>query len=247
MLHGFPRFRDLSLRVELIIAETKRLDADVVLLQEVPWTTRTGSVAQILGKELGYNYLFYRASGNRHLIFFEEGEAILSRFPLKDVVHTELMPPADLFQNRVVLGATAVTPWGEVRLFDTHLTHTNPQVNEKQVESLRRYVEANSRGFGIVSGDFNAKADSAQIQQLDRVWIDTYKVAHPGDPGLTCCVDDLTAAPGEPLQMRIDYIFLLSPGWKLVSAVHAFYSPFKVGEGWQWASDHTGLVVEVEP
>jgi hypothetical protein len=32
-----------------------------------------------------------------------------------------------------------------------------------------------------------------------------------------------------------------------MSAEHAFYSPFEVAGDWQWAADHTGLVVEVEP
>ena len=83
MLHGFPDFKSLPTRVELIAQEARRLDADVLLLQEVPWTIRTGSVARSLAAGLGYNYLYYRASGNRSLIFFEEGEAILSRFPLQ--------------------------------------------------------------------------------------------------------------------------------------------------------------------
>ena len=38
MLHGFPDFKDLPLRIDLIAGEIRRLDADVVLLQEVPWT-----------------------------------------------------------------------------------------------------------------------------------------------------------------------------------------------------------------
>lgn len=122
MLHGFPNFRDLPLRLDLIAAEIHRLDADVVLLEEVPWTRATGNGAQFLAQQLGYNYLYYRAEGNRHLIFFETGQAILSRFPLKDVVFSVLPPKAGFFESRVALGATATTPLGEVAFFVTHLT-----------------------------------------------------------------------------------------------------------------------------
>ena len=247
MLHGFPYFKDLSQRVSLIAGEIARLDADVVLLQEVPWTKRTGSVAEALAQKLGYNYLYYRANGNRKLVFFEEGEAILSRFPLKDVVFSELQPRAGFFESRVVLGASAVSPSGEVRLFVAHLTDKAPQVNEGQAEALRSFVDAQAGGFAIVAGDFNAQEDSTQIKLLASTWTDSYRTLHPGDAGLTCCIDHLNAGPTEPLEERIDYVFLVHPSGKITSAEHVFYHPFEVTGGWQWASDHTGLMVEIEP
>jgi endonuclease/exonuclease/phosphatase family metal-dependent hydrolase len=246
MLHGIPRFTDLDARLQLITAEMQRLDADVIILQEVPWRLARKNTAATLAQALGFNYLYLRANGNKSLITFEEGEAILSRFPLNDVVFTELEPQVDLFQNRMALGATVVTPWGEVRLFGTHLTHNNPQVNQGQVEALRQFVEANTSGFTMVAGDFNAWEDTPQMEVLASAWTDTYRQAHPSDAGLTCCIDDLTN-PDVALEVRIDYIFLVNFHGELIRADHAFYSPFQAGEGWQWASDHTGLVVEVVP
>lgn len=38
MLHGFPKFASLEERLELTAAEIRRQDADLVLLQAVPWT-----------------------------------------------------------------------------------------------------------------------------------------------------------------------------------------------------------------
>ncbi len=248
MLHGFPNFKRLTLRVSLITGEIKRLDADVVLLQEVPWTRTAGNVAASLAEQLGYNYLFYRANGNKHLIFFEEGEAILSRFPLKDVVFAELRPPAGLFESRVALGATAITPMGDMTFFVAHLTDKDPKVNAGQAQSLKSFVEEYAGGWAVVAGDFNAQEDSPQIIQLASLWQDTYRALHPGDPGLTCCIDDLQAGPTEPLEERIDYIFLVHQNGQLVSAEHAFDHPFHMVEGgWQWLSDHTGLMVETKP
>jgi endonuclease/exonuclease/phosphatase family metal-dependent hydrolase len=251
MLHGFPDFRELPLRLELIAAEISRLDADVVLLEEVPWTKATGNGAQFLAQQLGYNYLYYRAEGNRHLIFFETGQAILSRFPLKDSVFIVLPPRAGFFEPRVALGATAITPIGEVTFFVAHLTNkkNDPQINRGQAASLKEFVEAHTTGLTVVGGDFNAREDSPQVMDLSSNWVDAYRTLHPGDAGLTCCVDDLTAGPGEPLEERIDYIFVVARGEvgvQIVSAWHVFDQPFQVGGGWQWVSDHTGLLVELE-
>jgi endonuclease/exonuclease/phosphatase family metal-dependent hydrolase len=247
MLHGFPRFENLDIRIDLIAQEIKRLDADVVLLQEVPWTSKTGNVAESLSQRLGYNYLYYRANGNKSLIFFEDGEAILSRFELMETVFTELQPGMGFFEHRVALGATAVTPAGEVALFVVHLTDKDPRVGEGQAESLMRFVEGQTSGTALVAGDFNASDDTPQIKELASAWTDTYRVMHPKDEGLTCCIDDLKASPDEPMEKRIDYIFLVHQSGEIISAEHAFYNPFRMSEGWQWASDHTGLMVEINP
>ena len=42
VLHDFPRFQSLSDRLDLIADEILRQDADLVLLQEVPWMPGVG-------------------------------------------------------------------------------------------------------------------------------------------------------------------------------------------------------------
>jgi endonuclease/exonuclease/phosphatase family metal-dependent hydrolase len=247
MLHGFPLFKNLALRLDLIAAELKRMDADIVLLQETPWTVRTGYGAEYLAKQLGYNYLYYRANGDHALIFFEEGEAILSRFPLKDPIFIELKPRVGWFESRVSLGTTTITAWGGVTVFVTHLTDKDPVVRAGQMESLSNFVEKNKGEITLVAGDFNSDETSPAIAELAHLWLDTYRISHPADPGLTCCIDNLANGPNEPLEERIDYIFLLPGGGKLVDFESVFDQPFPVASGWQWASDHTGLVAEIEP
>lgn len=249
MLHGFPLFRDLSERVDLIAREIQRLDADVVLLQEVPWTIRTGNVATLLGDRLGYNYLYYRANGNKKLIFFEQGEAILSRFDLIEPRSTVYRSKASYFDTRVALGATLVTPWGKLDLFVTHLTNKNLEVAGSQAVALQSFVATRTNDVAVVAGDFNSPEDSAQIIGLAQVWIDTYRRIHPDDPGYTCCIDDLQSDAAKPLNERIDYIFLDAQAvdtWKLLSADKVFDHAFASSEGWQWVSDHVGLMVELQ-
>ncbi|HEX9092074.1 MAG TPA: endonuclease/exonuclease/phosphatase family protein [Anaerolineales bacterium] len=247
ILHGFPLFKNLPLRLDLIAAELQRLDADIVLLQETPWTVRIGYGAEYLAKQLGYNYLYYRANGNHALIFFEEGEAILSRFPLKAPILIELKPCVGWFESRVSFGATALMLWGEVTSFVTHLTDKNPVVRVGQAESLRQFVEMHKGAITLVAGDFNSDEASPAISELARRWSDTYRMRHPTEAGLTCCIDNLTRGPDEPLEKRIDYIFMLPGSGKLVDSKRVFDQPFPVPGGWQWASDHTGLMVEIEP
>ncbi len=250
VLHGFPRFQHLTARLDLIADEMRRQDVDIALLQEVPWTRRLGSGAAYLARRAGFNYLYLRANGNRHTIFFEEGEAILSRFPLKDAGFLTLRPRAGFFEHRVALHATAVTPWGDVDLFATHLTTGGAEVNQAQVASLRAFVEETGSAAALVGGDFNARENSPQIEALARRWFDTFRGANPGDPGLTCCIDDLSQGPGEPLEKRIDYLFLVprsAQGFRLKAAWRVLDQPAWTADGWQWASDHVGVLIELEP
>jgi endonuclease/exonuclease/phosphatase family metal-dependent hydrolase len=249
VLHGFPRFERLPERLDLIAREIRSHDADIVCLQEVPWTRAEGNAAEHLARLTGLNQVYLRANGNRRTIFFEEGEAILSRFPLHDPVFVELAPRAGFFEHRVALQATAATPWGDLRVVVTHLTHGEPEVNRGQAGSLQAFVEAAGDGPAVIAGDLNAVEDSPQIQALSGNWIDAYRTANPGDPGPTCCIDDLHAGPGEPLEKRLDYVFLAPQtghGIRVRRAQRVLDRPAQVLEGWQWASDHVGLLVHVE-
>jgi endonuclease/exonuclease/phosphatase family metal-dependent hydrolase len=191
------------------------------------------------------NYLTLRANGNRRAILFEEGEAILSRYPLRDPAATELEPSAGFFEHRVALQATAATSWGNLRVVSTHLTHGDPAVNQAQADSLIAFVDAIGSGTpAAVAGDFNARQDSPQIGALYAAgWIDTYRAAHPDEPGLTCCIDDPTDAD-QALSKRIDYIFLI-PGdgsFSIDDSRVVFDQPLLGGDGPLWASDHAGLL-----
>jgi beta-glucosidase len=248
LLHGFPRFEHLDQRLDLVVDAIRRHDPDLVCLQEVPW--HWGSAARDLAEQTGLNYLYLRANGNRWTLLFEEGEAILSRYPLRDAIFVELEPRAGTFEHRVVLGATAATPWGKLRVHVAHLTHGDPSVNQGQAGALAAFVDRSAGMPALVAGDFNAGEDSPQIQALlsgegsgGTGWIDTYRAVHPTDAGHTCCVDNLQR-PDEALEKRIDYIFFVpgaTPG-HIVASQRVLDRAFSMGDGWLWASDHVGLL-----
>jgi endonuclease/exonuclease/phosphatase family metal-dependent hydrolase len=248
VLHGFPRFDHLEARLGLIAEEIRRQDADIVCLQEVPWVPQLGNGAKYLAERTGLNHLYLRANGNRWAILFEEGEAILSRYPLRDVSFAELEPRAGLFEHRAVLQATATTPWGSVRVFVTHLTNGDPEINRAQAASLQEFVDAQGEGLAIVAGDFNATEDTPQIQALAGQWLDVYPVVDPDGEGPTCCVGDVSQGPEQRLAERIDYVFLVPGAGRTASVVRmaqVLDQPSHTPDGWLWASDHVGLVAAI--
>ncbi len=139
-----------------------------------------------------------------------------------------------------------MTPWGNVTFVDTHLTNLAAQKNLGQAVSLLDFVQALPPGLKLVAGDFNAREDSPQIRMLSGKWRDAFRELHPNEPGLTCCIDDLNAGPGEPLEERIDYQFLAGTEGRILSAGLAFNAPSDLGRTWQWPSDHIGLLVELD-
>jgi endonuclease/exonuclease/phosphatase family metal-dependent hydrolase len=247
MLHGHPDFEHLQSRMDLIADEILALDADIVLLQEVPWTVALGDVAEYIAQRCGMNHVYLRSNGNRWAIFFEEGSAILSRYALENASFTELRPRAAFFEHRIALHATVVTDWGDLDVFVTHLTDGEDEINQDQAEALQAFVQATGSSPAIVGGDFNAREDEVHMMAL--AWIDAHAAANPGEPGFTCCVDDLHADPGEVLEKRIDYVFLLPRSEVVVEVLSAetiLDQPIRMDDGWQWASDHVGLLVEIK-
>jgi endonuclease/exonuclease/phosphatase family metal-dependent hydrolase len=244
MLHGFPKFARLGERLDLMAAEIKRTDPDIICLQEVPWRPGLGTAASMLAGRLGLNYAYVRANGNRWSILFEEGEAILSRYPLQSVEFVELTPRAGMFEHRVALRAVVSTPVTQVSVVVTHLTNGDPVVNREQSAALKAFVEPSlGEGAAIVAGDFNAAESSEQIQGLG--WIDTHRAASPNGPAPTCCVDTLEAGPEEQLEERIDYVFLVADADHtplVVGTGLACAQPRVVGDTYLWCSDHIGLL-----
>jgi endonuclease/exonuclease/phosphatase family metal-dependent hydrolase len=209
-----------------------------------------GNAAELIARQVGMNYIYLRANGNRWAILFEEGSAILSRYPLENTSFVELRPPGGFFEHRIALHTTAVTHWGEVGVFVTHLTNGKPETNYEQALSLKQFVEQTHEPLKIVAGDFNALPESPQVVMLTQEWSDSYLLANPTEEGFTCCIDDLTDGSDGDLEKRIDYIFLVAEDSiqnPIRSAQPVFAQPLETAYGPLWVSDHTGLLIEIQP
>lgn len=248
MQHGFPDFEHLPDRLDLLIEQINQISPDIITLQEVPWTRQTGSAAAYLAERTGMNYVYLPANGNRWAIFFSEGEAILSKFELKDIDFKELNPRAGFFEHRVALKVTTVTPWGEINIFSTHLTNGDPAINQSQAQAFAEFVgQSMDQTTIIIGGDFNALEDSPQIKSIASSLIDTYRTANPGNKGFTCCLSDLTGPNiDNELEKRIDYLFLAphqdDPTISIVSSQTVLEHPFPLDNSEIWISDHIGIL-----
>ena len=145
--------------VDKILRELRAIpvlrDADVLLLQEVKQDeNQRQCAAEHLAAALGYHVVYSPAATG----VTDLGLAILSRFPLRDKDVRALKRCNLRFRSRsrIALAATAESPWGPVRILNTHLdTRVNTRERLEQLEPVVRVSEEFS-GPRIIAGDFNS-------------------------------------------------------------------------------------------
>ncbi len=175
------------------------LNPDVIALQEVDKKTQRANgvdIAKELGERLKMNHVFGNAlyfSGGQY------GEAILSRFPIKDVKAHHL-PYRFGNEPRTALEAR-VTPDNGISEFifvGTHLCHQSSETRFEQAKELKKLFTAKNKLPIIIAGDLNARTNSDTMQVLLKEdWIDA-------------------VAP----KTRIDYILLRkNDPWKIVETI----------------------------
>jgi len=160
---------DGKLDLERIAAVIKRLEPDLVALQEVDvGTTRSQGVDQAaeLGRLTGLQAAFGKAmdyAGGQY------GGALLSRWPLEDV-QTHGLPYDAGCEPRCAVAAR-VCPPGDTRRFvfaATHLEHQNATVRLCQASKLAPYL-ADTGGLPVlIAGDFNASTGHRAFRRLLR-------------------------------------------------------------------------------
>lgn len=220
--------------IDAIASVIEDSGATVVGIQEIPrGRLISGVTDQVL--------LLQQRLGFEHAAFFGTtdpswGNAVLSRYPITDV-DKEYLPLVGTPMRRGYLGATLETPVGPVLFVSTHLQHINdrdvhdedPEADLYPVHHAQIATILETWGGvepGILVGDFNARPDWAQVQEiLDVGWVDSWMEAGVGD--------GFTARSTAPMY-RIDYVFHTSD----LEAIDA-------GVLMTRASDHLPLVVDL--
>ncbi|HEV8583784.1 MAG TPA: endonuclease/exonuclease/phosphatase family protein [Methylomirabilota bacterium] len=263
LLHGGPASgwrgdgEHLEERLALVTREFAALEPDVVGLQEASIARGHGNVAARLGTALGLHWAHASATGritglrwlDRVLVWglgFEEGPAILSRFPIVETSVVDLPRCRRFYDPRVLLRATLDTPRGRLDVYSTHTGHDACQARRvaEVVRARRGTLPA------LIMGDFNAADTAEWIQALAREhgFVDAYRAARPSDPGATVWQQPGAAAP--TVTRRVDFIFVVSNG-ALGAAVRAsrvvLDTPARRADGSTlWPSDHYGVLAELE-
>src|SRR5437773_9214579 len=203
----------------MVTRELGALAPHVVGLQEASITHGRGNVAARLATALGLH--FTHASATRRVsglawidglivrgMNFEEGPAILSRFPIVERSVVDLPRCRRFYDPRVLLRATVRTPRGPLDVFSTHTGHDACQV--------RRIVEVVGARRGplpaLVMGDFNAADTTDWMAALGREhgFVDAFRAVRPAEPGAT--VWQRPGAPTSTVTRRVDFIFVVPNG-----------------------------------
>ena len=241
------------------IRETmKAVDADVWCIQEVFRGRDAGDQAEELADALGG---YHVAHGTRFdLDRFSEsiGNAVISRFPIRDWEIRALSAPAGLDELRLVVRADIEAPGHVVEVFSTHLNYRLDQshVRQEQVRELCAFVDETTdrRTFPpIVCGDFNADPGAEEIRMLTGltsvpvpklVFIDAWR-AGGTDEGSTWDNRNAHAAQDFEPNRRIDYVLV---GYPREAGIGQVVEARLVGDqpvDGVWPSDHFGVVADI--
>ncbi|MFP4085101.1 MAG: endonuclease/exonuclease/phosphatase family protein [Desulfonatronovibrio sp.] len=142
-------------------ATLSRLCADIITLQEVDVHQKRSNYihqAAYLAEQLDMNYHFFALKKN-----FDEqyGLAVMSRFPILDVVCTHLpaMPAARPIEKRGLIMARVKTPLGPVKLLNTHLSlRAGDRKLQANALAQNKWIQncTGSEEPVVLCGDFNA-------------------------------------------------------------------------------------------
>jgi endonuclease/exonuclease/phosphatase family metal-dependent hydrolase len=237
--HDWPRHRRLPERLEALARLVEGENVDVVLLQEV---ARMPSMHadEWLAERLGMSAVYSRANGDAEAIGFEEGLAVLSRYPLSEPRARPLRPSLTAFVRRMALGVEVLSPCGPLTAYSVHLGLL-PGVNADQLDHLRLWVSLGPVGRpAFIGGDFNANEDTPQMRRARGSWMDVFRHLHPHADGTT---HELHWPWGAALKRsRLDYLFL-QPGvhrWQVLEARHLTSDS-------QPHSDHRAVLARLAP
>ena len=164
-LHHYPDRIDLDERERRLIEAVGRLNADVVILQEAWRYVDRRPLVEVLGQELSMASVYARANGSRRLLGFEEGAAVLSRYPIVAAEVSELQPRKHLFDRRIALRADIDVGGGRIEtVLGVQLTRGDLGVSEAQTRQLVALL-GDARPL-IVSADLGPLPESGTLNRL---------------------------------------------------------------------------------
>ena len=147
-----------------------QLNADLICLQEVDMfrmPTHLVRQAEWLALNLGMHWLYGPV---RSYPIGSYGNAILSRYPIKEKANHLLPDPVDprrCLQAEITLGEKTLT------LFNTHLGLKQP-VRLEQVQYIILPLVLSMPGPAILAGDFNATVNRPETNLLAKYLNDTF-------------------------------------------------------------------------
>lgn len=206
-----------------------REDPDVVVLQEVDrYTERSGKdsdQAKDLGELTGMHYHFASASFKSD---GEQGQAILSKFPIKYAASHRLPAPDESDGETRSIGITVIEVEGvDVAVMTVHLDHRSDTDRAYQITQMLQHTKEFDKYPIVFGGDFNMKPDNENfnlIKEHFTMLVDNHPLTFPQiNPRVT-----------------LDY-FVLNEKATETFSVEDYYT---IDE--EYASDHLPLILELK-
>jgi endonuclease/exonuclease/phosphatase family metal-dependent hydrolase len=255
----FENGTHLEERLDMTLQELRRLQPDVIALQEASVSRTHGNVPRRIADALGYHMVFTSATErifgigllDRLIIWvlgFKEGPAILSRYPIIASEVYDLPRCRYRLDPRILLRVEIDIPDGPVQVFSAHTS----KGDECQLQRVGEVFQAH-RGTGqaILMGDLNTGEQSSVLTgwQKEPGFTDVFRVANPGVSGGTVWQD--IHVERSTADRRVDFIFLLDGSTTRRPIVRssrlAFDRPGHLPSGAAlWPSDHRGVLADIE-
>ncbi|MDQ1466263.1 MAG: hypothetical protein QOH10_678 [Actinomycetota bacterium] len=226
------RYGPWEARLPVITETLRRVDADIVGLQEV-WEDDGRSQASELAAALGYTEPVFAANLERDGA--RSGNAVLSRWPIGRR-EARLLPRRaagseggagfadDEDEERLVVLAEVDGPRGPIQVYCAHLSWRGDHsaIRQEQVGAICRFVrEHRPRTFpAVLLGDLNADPESDELRMLTGqracpvpgvIFRDAWAWVGNDDRGATWSNDNPFAAASLDIDRRIDHILVAAP------------------------------------
>ncbi|CAA9570116.1 MAG: hypothetical protein AVDCRST_MAG88-2251 [uncultured Thermomicrobiales bacterium] len=230
-------------RAPLLLAQLCTLAPDIVPLQEVAWPDEQATaLAAALGEETGRGYTTH-LTGLFAPNGWQEGLALLSRFPVHDSDAFGL-PGSEQFCQRARLDVGG-------RALDVYNVHLDPYSIERvgeQVGAVLAWMGTHiGAGGALLGGDFNATPDSAPIARAEGRLRSAHALRHGHEVARTSPtpfgVERLRQAGRRAAPITVDYLFL-SPALSPADVRLVFDRPAD-DDPLLYPSDHYGLLADL--
>ena len=216
---GAPAASDRLERADRLASAINRLRPDVVVLQEAWCTVTEGCLADRLAEDLELHAVYARANGSLRWLGFEEGAAILSRFPIAVPETRPLLPDRDRFERRIALAARIDHPTLPFEVVGVHVANGDPELAAAQSQHLLGQLLDRAERPVLIAGDFNLDSDHSALGRFGEAG---YRDVLPG--GIDHVLVDARASGWWPL-------------WSEWSPQSRATAPI---------SDHPGILVEFQ-
>lgn len=251
-------------RRSVLIDGLRNLQPDVVAFQEAIRNDEYDQASDLLGSGFHIAHQNRREPGGPGDVEAGQGLSIASRWPLGEVRELDLhVTPrtAGFACATLVAEILGPEPIGPL-LFVNHLPNWQLSFEyERELQTViaARTVEESLAGRSlhvVVAGDFDADPDATSVrfwsgrQALDGMSVcyrDAWESIHPGEPGHTFTPDNPLVSDWDWPFRRIDYIFVrCGEHGGSTLAISSCARIFNEPTDGVWASDHFGLVAQLE-